>query len=53
MHITHMSVASYEYYIFTFKQITKLKLTRVSFDSWLNRFASFASFTISHSSLND
>ena len=29
------------------------KLTRVSFDSWLNRFASFASFAIAHSSFND
>ena len=29
------------------------KLTRVSFDFWLNRFASLASFMIAHSSLND
>ena len=28
------------------------KLTHVSFDSWHNIFASFASFTIAHSSLN-
>ena len=29
------------------------KLTRVNFDSLFNRFASFASFTIAHSSLNN
>ena len=29
------------------------KLTRVSFDSWLNRFVSFAYSTVAHSSLND
>ena len=28
-------------------------LTCVSFDSWLNKFASFASYTIAHSSLKD